>query len=213
MPAATFTYACCTWPATRAVDNWPWPLAATTASTRRSTAPVHRRAGLEPATGPSRPAPGAERNRHRRRPRPSPARPVHGQAPGLRPAAAGAARHRPLPAHALATGELAGETLRALLPRPRRIEGPGHPASRDWDRLEAQGRERLAQVRNLELLRALFRRPLEVWLLLDRALFLQERGYMQAGRFCEHRLTPATSCCAERSDLPTEPVDNFVDDL
>lgn len=95
------------------------------------------------------------------------------------------------------------------------LKGLDTPASRDWDRLEAQGRERLAQVRNLELLRALFRRPLEVWLLLDRALFLQERGYrVQAGRFCEHRLTPRNLLLlAERSDLPTEPVDNFVDDL
>jgi hypothetical protein len=95
------------------------------------------------------------------------------------------------------------------------LKGLDTPASRDWDRLEAQGWERLAQVRNLELLRALFRRPLEVWLLLDRALFLQERGYrVQAGRFCEHRLTPRNLLLlAERSDLPTEPVDNFVDDL
>ncbi|UXY52696.1 SAM-dependent methyltransferase [Pseudomonas tohonis] len=95
------------------------------------------------------------------------------------------------------------------------LKGLATPASRDWDRLEAQGRERLAQVRNLELLRALFRRPLEVWLLFDRALFLQERGYrVQAGRFCEHRLTPRNLLLlAERSDLPTEPVDNFVDDL
>lgn len=95
------------------------------------------------------------------------------------------------------------------------LKGLATPASRDWDRLEAQGRERLAQVRNLELLRALFRRPLEIWLLLDRALFLQERGYrVQAGRFCEHRLTPRNLLLlAERSDLPTEPVDNFVDDL
>lgn len=88
------------------------------------------------------------------------------------------------------------------------------PASRDWDRLEAQGWQRLAQVRNLELLRALYRRPLEIWLLLDRALFLQERGYrVQAGRFCEHHLTPRNLLLlAERSELPTEPVDNFVDE-
>lgn len=88
------------------------------------------------------------------------------------------------------------------------------PAPRDWDRLEAQGWQRLAQVRNLELLRALYRRPLEIWLLLDRALFLQERGYrVQAGRFCEHRLTPRNLLLlAERSELPTEPVDNFVDE-
>src|SRR5690606_22765004 len=39
----------------------------------------------------------------------------------------------------------------------------------DWPALEAAGWQRLAQVRNLELVRGLFRRPLELWLLLDRA--------------------------------------------
>ncbi|WP_431482873.1 methyltransferase [Pseudomonas solani] len=94
------------------------------------------------------------------------------------------------------------------------LKGLAAPAPRDWARLEARGWQRLAQVRNLELLRALYRRPLEIWLLLDRALLLQERGYrVQAGRFCEHRLTPRNLLLlAERSDLPTEPVDNFVDE-
>ncbi|MEO4046773.1 methyltransferase [Pseudomonas sp. CAU 1711] len=60
-----------------------------------------------------------------------------------------------------------------------------------WPGLEAAGWQRLAQVRNLELLRGLFRRPLEVWLLLDRALFLEEQGYrVRLGSFCAHRLTP-----------------------
>jgi hypothetical protein len=61
----------------------------------------------------------------------------------------------------------------------------------DWQALEAHGWERLAEVRNLELLRGLFRRPLEMWLVLDRALFLQEEGYkVQVGTFCETPLTP-----------------------
>ncbi|WP_375740569.1 methyltransferase [Pseudomonas boanensis] len=65
------------------------------------------------------------------------------------------------------------------------------PGPRDWDALEAQGWQRLAEVRNLELLRCLFRRPLEVWLLLDRALFLQEQGYrVSLGNFCPPQLTP-----------------------
>ncbi len=46
-------------------------------------------------------------------------------------------------------------------------------------------------MRNLELLRALFRRPLETWLLLDRALYLEEQGYrVTLGTFCEPTLTP-----------------------
>jgi hypothetical protein len=63
--------------------------------------------------------------------------------------------------------------------------------TQDWPALEATGWQRLAQVRNLELLRGLFRRPLELWLLLDRALFLQEQGYtVRLGTFCESSLTP-----------------------
>lgn len=61
----------------------------------------------------------------------------------------------------------------------------------DWSALEAAGWQRLAEVRNLELLRGLFRRPLELWLNLDRALFLVEQGYVvRLGTFCETPLTP-----------------------
>lgn len=61
----------------------------------------------------------------------------------------------------------------------------------DWSALEAAGWKRLAEVRNLELLRGLFRRPLELWLVLDRALFLFEQGYaVRLGTFCETPLTP-----------------------
>ncbi|SDO51214.1 methyltransferase [Pseudomonas jinjuensis] len=65
------------------------------------------------------------------------------------------------------------------------------PVERAWQQLEASGYRRLATVRNLELLRGLFRRPLELWLLLDRALFLQEQSYqVRLGRFCPMHLTP-----------------------
>src|SRR5690606_15913923 len=65
------------------------------------------------------------------------------------------------------------------------------PEPADWQQLEQQGWQRLAQVRNLELLPGLFRRPLEIWLLLDRALYLQECGYqVRLGQFCESTLTP-----------------------
>lgn len=71
------------------------------------------------------------------------------------------------------------------------LKGLPQPAERDWQALEAQGRQRLAEVRNLELVRGLFRRPLELWLLLDRALFLAERGYqVSLGSFCTQQLTP-----------------------
>lgn len=65
------------------------------------------------------------------------------------------------------------------------------PAMRDWAALEALGWQRLAQVRNLELVRGLFRRPLELWLLLDRALYLQAQDYrVSLGTFCAPQLSP-----------------------
>ncbi|WP_219266382.1 methyltransferase [Pseudomonas sp. Xaverov 259] len=64
-------------------------------------------------------------------------------------------------------------------------------SEQDWAALEAHGWRRLAEVRNLELVRGLFRRPLELWLVLDRALFLKEQGYkVEIGTFCEPTLTP-----------------------
>jgi hypothetical protein len=71
----------------------------------------------------------------------------------------------------------------------------------DWSALEAAGWQRLTEVRNLELLRGLFRRPLELWLNLDRALFLSEQAYtVRLGTFCETALTPRNFLLlAERS--------------
>ncbi|MNI02794.1 hypothetical protein D3C73_556830 [compost metagenome] len=61
----------------------------------------------------------------------------------------------------------------------------------DWAAVEDAGWRRLAEVRNLELVRGLFRRPLELWLVLDRALFLEQQGYtVRLGTFCETPLTP-----------------------
>jgi hypothetical protein len=71
------------------------------------------------------------------------------------------------------------------------LRGLDLPAGIDWQQLEARGWQRLAQVRNLELVRGLFRRPMELWLLLDRALFLEEQGYHATlGAFCATRMTP-----------------------
>lgn len=65
------------------------------------------------------------------------------------------------------------------------------PGRQNWAQLEQLGWQRLALVRNLELLRGLFRRPLELWLLLDRALYLEEQGYsVLLGQFCPSQLTP-----------------------
>ncbi|QRY82323.1 methyltransferase [Pseudomonas sp. PDNC002] len=71
------------------------------------------------------------------------------------------------------------------------LKGIEVPAATDWAALEAAGWQRLAEVRNLELVRGLFRRPMELWLLLDRALFLAEQGYsVSLGSFCPPQTTP-----------------------
>lgn len=80
----------------------------------------------------------------------------------------------------------------------------------DWAALEAAGWQRLAAVRNLELLRNLFRRPLEIWLALDKSLYLQEQGYRtRLGTFCQHHLTPRNLLII--AEQP--PVDNSVENL
>ncbi|MDT8894002.1 methyltransferase [Halomonas sp. I1] len=65
------------------------------------------------------------------------------------------------------------------------------PARLDWARYEAEGVRRLGEVTRLELVRHLFRRPLEVWLALDRVRLMEEAGFrVRLGTFCERQLTP-----------------------
>lgn len=71
------------------------------------------------------------------------------------------------------------------------LKGIGAPGKVDWCALETAGWRRLAEVRNLELVRALFRRPLELWLVLDRVMMMEEAGFcVQYGTFCPAELTP-----------------------
>lgn len=65
------------------------------------------------------------------------------------------------------------------------------PASIDWNYFEKQGYARWAQVRRLQLVRHLYRRALEFWLVLDAALCLEEAGFtVKIGEFCARTLTP-----------------------
>jgi hypothetical protein len=65
------------------------------------------------------------------------------------------------------------------------------PATLCYEYYEQAGWRRLREIACLDLPRILFRRPLELWLILDRALFLREHGYsVEVGTFCERRLTP-----------------------
>ncbi|MBJ6136559.1 methyltransferase [Marinobacter litoralis] len=65
------------------------------------------------------------------------------------------------------------------------------PAEVDWSYWLAVGQQRSRQARRHELLRHLFRRPLELWLVFDYAVYLEEQGYqVNLGTFCERSLTP-----------------------
>lgn len=77
------------------------------------------------------------------------------------------------------------------------------PDTVDWPYWLAVGRRRFRQVRRHELLRHLFRRPLELWLVLDYAVFLEEQGYrVRLGTFCERALTPRNLLLDARRDPP-----------
>lgn len=65
------------------------------------------------------------------------------------------------------------------------------PAGLKLDGYLAQGQMHANLVRRIELVRHLFQRPLELWLLFDRALFLEQQGYqVEVGTFCARDLTP-----------------------
>ncbi|MCH4561796.1 SAM-dependent methyltransferase [Halomonas sp. EGI 63088] len=95
-----------------------------------------------------------------------------------------------LPVPSLAYGRLP-ETFAGFCRWAAERKGLTLPASVDWGAYERGGRRRQAEVRRLELVRHLFRRPLEVWLALDRLQLLEEAGFTVAlGTFCERELTP-----------------------
>lgn len=65
------------------------------------------------------------------------------------------------------------------------------PDNCDWHDALAQGAERARVAARIELVRHVFRRPLECFLVLDRAQWLQEHGYqVQIVEFCDYQQTP-----------------------
>lgn len=65
------------------------------------------------------------------------------------------------------------------------------PSTIDLDHFEAEGNRRFHDVSRYDLIRQLFRRPIELWLVLDRCLFLQEMDYdVELAEFCPRELTP-----------------------
>ena len=80
-------------------------------------------------------------------------------------------------------------------------KGLALPEGVDWAGLEAEGWRRHREVARLELVRHLYRRPLEVWLALDRLAFLEEAGYaVELGTFCARSLTPRNLLLRARRD-------------
>lgn len=65
------------------------------------------------------------------------------------------------------------------------------PAVLDYTALLARAAEAYLQLQRVDAVRHLFRRPLELYLVLDRALFLQQQGYqVQLSVFCDYQITP-----------------------
>lgn len=65
------------------------------------------------------------------------------------------------------------------------------PSAAQADECEAAGWRRQREVIRLSIVRHAFRRALEVWLALDLAVHLENRGYaVQLGSFCARELTP-----------------------
>lgn len=98
-----------------------------------------------------------------------------------------------------------GDGFAAWMRRLAKREEVPLPGAPDWDALERQGWARQREVRRLELLRLAFRRPLEIWLALDRALFLERQGYrVTLSEFCPRRLTPRNLLISARLAIPAD---------
>ena len=65
------------------------------------------------------------------------------------------------------------------------------PDDIDWSHYEEAGWQRQREVMRLSLVRAAFRRALEMWLVLDMANYIENSGYaVTLGSFCSRELTP-----------------------
>ncbi len=65
------------------------------------------------------------------------------------------------------------------------------PEGIDYPYWQQQGEKRFSLVDRMELVRQLFRRPMEMWLVYDRACYMEEFGYqVSVGTFCPKPVTP-----------------------
>ncbi len=74
------------------------------------------------------------------------------------------------------------------------------PAAPDWAEWEATGWRRQREVERYAVVRHALRRPIELWLLSDMAVFLENAGYtVGLSIFCPRRLTPRNLLLSARS--------------
>jgi hypothetical protein len=107
---------------------------------------------------------------------------------GLQRVLRGQDTYLPLPPH---PSTLPREGFEAFVRWAADKKGLELPGQVDWGHWEQVGRARSQQVRRYELVRHLFRRPLELWLVLDYAMALEDAGYqVRVGTFCDRSLTP-----------------------
>lgn len=107
---------------------------------------------------------------------------------GLQRALRGMDGYLPVPSH---PARLAGEDFETFCRWAADKRGVALPAGIDFHYWQRFGERRLSQVRRHDLVRHLFRRPLELWMVLDYVLYLEERGYaVRVGTFCDRQLTP-----------------------
>ncbi|MFD2177374.1 methyltransferase [Veronia pacifica] len=70
-------------------------------------------------------------------------------------------------------------------------KGLSLPENTDFQSFLSKGEKRFYVVEQMETVRTVFRRLLESWLVLDRAMYLQQMGYhVEIGEFCHRSLTP-----------------------
>ena len=85
----------------------------------------------------------------------------------------------------------AGKDFQTFCQHAATIKGIVLPDAIDHVHMEQLGRQRFAQVSREDLVRQLFRRPLELWLAHDRCLYLEEQGYaVSLSGFCPRQVTP-----------------------
>ncbi|MCX2759195.1 methyltransferase [Vibrio sp. Sgm 22] len=71
------------------------------------------------------------------------------------------------------------------------VKGLSFRSDIDFESYLVQGDTLFWEMEKLSLVQQVFRRPLEVWLALDRAIYLQEQGYEATiEEFCERTVTP-----------------------